>query len=103
MNETPVRYTVAWFRPEHWEELKALCPGELQDTFEEWYANARAGLKGLGVTEDQIEKSILTPDDLKNWQASNVGPIDSVVRARLALELASQRRENPPLAFAVHL
>jgi hypothetical protein len=95
MNETPIRHIVAWFRPEHWDELKSLCPPrDLQDTYEEWFENMQEGLKGLGATEDQIEKSVLTPDDLKNWQASNVGPIDSMVRAHLAVELAMQRRET---------
>jgi hypothetical protein len=63
---TPVmRHIVAWFRPEDWEELKAMCPpGDLQNTYAEWYENVQGGLKGLGVTEDEIEKSILTPDDL---------------------------------------
>jgi hypothetical protein len=91
---TPImRHIVAWFRPEDWEELKALCPpGDLQDTYEEWFKNVQGGLKGLGATEDDIEKSILTPDDLKNWQASNVGPIDSRVRALLAVELAVQSK-----------
>jgi hypothetical protein len=56
--------------------------------------NVQAGLKGLGVTEDQIEKSIMTPDDLPTWQASNVGPINSIVRARLAVELAAERRNT---------
>jgi hypothetical protein len=79
MNETTIRHIVAWFRPEHWEELKILCPpDDLQDTYEEWFENVQGGLKGLGVTEDQIEKSILTPDDLRTWQASNVGPINSI-------------------------
>ena len=88
-----MRHIIAWFRPEDWEELKLLCPpGDLQDTYKEWFENVQDGLKGLDVTEDEIEKSILTPDDLKNWQASNVGPIDSRVRARLAMELASQSR-----------
>jgi hypothetical protein len=94
MIETPIRHIVAWFRPEDWEELKILCPDGLHDTYEEWFENVQAGLKGLGVTEDDIEKSILTPNDLKNWQASNVGPIDSMVRAHLAVELAMQRRET---------
>jgi hypothetical protein len=50
-----MRHTVAWFRPEDWEELKLLCPGDLQDTYEEWYENVQGGLKGLGVTEHEIE------------------------------------------------
>jgi hypothetical protein len=80
---------MAWFRSEDWEEIKALCPrDDLQDAYESWYEHVQGGLKGLGVTEDEIEKSILTPDDLRNWQALNVGPINSLVRMRLAIELA---------------
>ena len=80
---------MAWFRSEDWEEIKALCPrGDLQETYDHWYENVQGGLKGLGVTEDEIEKSILTPDYLRNWQALNVGPINSLVRMRLAIELA---------------
>lgn len=95
MNPHPIRHIVAWFRPEDWEELKGLCPpGDLQDSYEEWFENVQGGLKGLGVTEDNIVKSILMPDDLRDWQASNVGPIDSRVRARLAVELAVERKNT---------
>lgn len=48
----------------------------------------------MGVTEDEIEKSILTPDDLRDWQATNVGKIDSRMRAQLAVELALQRKNT---------
>ena len=95
MTQPLIRHIVAWFRPEDWEEIKALCPrDDLQDTYEQWYENVQGGLKGLGAAEDEIEKSILTPDNLKNWQASNAGPIDSQVRSRLAVELAVQRKKT---------
>jgi hypothetical protein len=86
---------MAWFRSEDWEEIKTLCPrGDLQDTYHHWYENVQGGLKGLGVTEEEIEKSILTPDDLRNWQALNVGPINSLVRMRLAIEIAVQGKKT---------
>jgi hypothetical protein len=86
---------MAWFRSEDWEQIKALCPrGDLQDTYHHWYENVQGGLKGLGVTEDEIEKSILTPDDLRNWQALNVGPINSLVRMLLAIEIAVQGKKT---------
>jgi hypothetical protein len=47
----------------------------------------------LGVTEEEIEKSILTPDHLRNWQAASGGKIDSRARALLAVELAIRRGE----------
>jgi hypothetical protein len=89
---------MAWFRSEDWEEIKALCPrGDLQDTYHHWYENVQGGLKGLGVTEDEVEKSILTPDDLRNWQASNVGPINSLVRMRLDAALAIRSSAFNPI------
>jgi hypothetical protein len=72
---------------------KSLCVRRFQDTYDEWLANARAGLKGLGVTENEVEKVILTPSDLRDWKAANDGEINSKVRARLAVEMAV-KREN---------
>ena len=90
MNQN-IRHIVAWFNSSDWNELKALCaPGDLQDTYDQWLAKARAGLKAQGLTENDIEKVILTPDDLRDWKAANVGEIDSKVRARLAIEIAAQ-------------
>jgi len=46
MNEPPkmMGCIVAWFRPEDWEELKSLCPpGDLHDTYEEWFENVQGG------------------------------------------------------------
>ena len=47
----------------------------------------------MGLSEDDVEKVILTPDDLRNWKAANTGEINSKVRATLAIELGT-KREN---------
>ena len=52
------------------------------------------GTKAQGLTENDIEKVILTPSDFRNWQAANSGEINSKVRARLAVELAIQRKHT---------
>jgi hypothetical protein len=95
MNQSPnFKHIIAWFRPEDWEELKLYCPGDLQDTYEEWYEDVQRRLDRLGVTEDEVEKSILTPDHLRSWQATSGGKIDSRARALLAVELAIRRGET---------
>jgi hypothetical protein len=95
MTSLPIRHAVAWFDRDDWEEIKSLCPpGDLQDTHDEWLASARAGLKGLGVTENEIEKVVLTPNDLRDWKAANGGKINSQVRAQLAIEFAMKRQQT---------
>jgi hypothetical protein len=88
-----VKFAVAWFRRDDWRDLKRLCP-DLEDTFGEWLANTKIGLQALKLSERDVDKVILTPDDLRDWRAANVGEINSQVRAKLAIELAMKRRED---------
>lgn len=86
---------VAWFNRSDWSEIKLLCPpDDLQDTYDQWLANVHAGLHAQAMTEDSIEKIILTPDDLRNWQASNGGEINSKARAEMAVEIGHQRKNT---------
>jgi hypothetical protein len=86
-----IRFALAWFKPDEWPELKALCP-DLQDTYAEWLDNALAGLNGLGLGEHDIDKVILSADDLRDWQAANGGQVNSKVRAGLASEASAKRK-----------
>jgi hypothetical protein len=90
-----LRHVVAWFNRTDWEELKRLCPpGDLQDTYDEWVQNAEAGLKAQGLGPYDLEKVILTPDDLRNWLAENDGKIDGRVRSLLAIQIAANRKNT---------
>ena len=90
-----VRHFVAWFNSSEWSELKFLCAtDDLQDTYDQWLANVQAGLKAQGLTEDDIEKVILTPSNLRGWKATNAGEIHSKVRARLAVEIGLKRQQT---------
>jgi hypothetical protein len=90
-----VKVAVAWFRKEDWAEVKQLCaPGDLQGTFEEWLDNAKRGLKAAGFSEHDIQKVILTAEDLLDWKSSNDGEINSSVRAKLAAEAAHRRKDT---------
>jgi hypothetical protein len=93
--ETPksIKYAVAWFRTDDWHELKQLCP-DLQDTHDEWLANTRDGLKRMRLSEHDIDKVILTPDDLRAWRAANGREVNSQVRAQLAAETAMKREDT---------
>jgi hypothetical protein len=53
----------------------------------------------LGVTEDEIEKVDFNAGRSEELSSFNVGPINSIVRMRLAIELAVQGREDAPLAI----
>ena len=79
---------VAWFRPEEWAELKRLCP-DLQETYEEWLANAQAGIAGLGSPlREQVVKIVLPVDDLRKWQRSTGRKVDAKARADMASRIA---------------
>jgi hypothetical protein len=88
-----VKFAVAWFRRDDWSELKRLCP-DLEDTFGEWLAHTKIGLQVLKLSERDVDKVILTPDDLRDWRTANIGEINSQVRAKLAIEFAMKRREK---------
>jgi hypothetical protein len=61
MSKSVKMAAVPWFRKEDWPELKQLCPpGDLQETYEEWLANAQQGLQAEGYAEHDIQKVILT-------------------------------------------
>jgi hypothetical protein len=91
----PVKFGVAWFRKEDWAEVKQLCaPDDLQDTYEEWLANAQKGLKAAGLAEHDIQKVILTPKVLRDWKAANGGEITSGVRSMLAATAAMYNKNT---------
>jgi hypothetical protein len=88
-----VKFAVAWFRRDDWRDLRRLCP-DLEDTFGEWLANTKIGLQALKLSERDVDKVILTPDDLRDWRAANIGEINSQVRAKLAIEFAMKRNRT---------
>jgi hypothetical protein len=81
---------VAWYSPEDWPELKRLCP-DLDDTHDQWLANAEAKIKELpSPFDEQIVKIILTADELRKWKRSTGREISAKVRATLAAKAARE-------------
>jgi hypothetical protein len=85
---------VAWFRPEEWPDLKRLCP-DLQDTYQEWLANAEAGIEALGSPlKEQVVKIILTVDELRQWKRATGRKVDSKVRSNLAAKAGAKNNRT---------
>jgi hypothetical protein len=88
---------IAWFRRDDWDELKRLCPpGDLEDTYDEWLNDTKIRLVVMDLSEHDIEKVVLTPGDLREWQIANGGNIDTEMRGRLAVEIATKRQNTRP-------
>jgi hypothetical protein len=85
---------VAWFRPEEWPDLKRLCP-DLQDTYQEWLANAEAGIEALGSPlKEQVVKIVLTVDELRQWKRATGREVNSKVRSHLAVKAATKNNRT---------
>jgi hypothetical protein len=90
-----IKYYIAWFNRSDWAEIKALCaPNDLHDTYDEWLANVEGRIKLQSLADNDVEKIILTPENLRNWKATNSGEINSKVRARLAVEIGYQSKNT---------
>jgi hypothetical protein len=50
----------------------------------------------MDLSEPDIEKVVLTPGDLREWRIANGGNIDSEIRGRLAVEIATKRQNTRP-------
>jgi hypothetical protein len=80
-----MRAYVAWFDRADWDEIKRLCADDLQLTFDEWLADAEAGVKGAAAQGVLVEKVVLTPGDLRNRQRSTGRKVNANGRMKLAL------------------
>jgi hypothetical protein len=79
------RAYVAWFDRGDWDEIKRLCADDLQITFDEWLANAEAGLKSAAAEGLLVEKVVLTPGDIRQRQRATGRKVDAKGRSKLAV------------------
>ncbi|MGJ4941381.1 hypothetical protein ACQR1W_12475 [Bradyrhizobium sp. HKCCYLS1011] len=90
--DTPV-IAMAWYRPEEWADLRRLCP-DLDDTYEEWLAQAEAAIEELGGSLNmQIVKTLLTADELRRWKRATGREVTGKIRSQLAVKAA--KRQSP--------
>lgn len=74
---------VAWLRPEEWDDLKRVCDG-LQDTYDEWLADAEAGVAAYRKIGHEPIKVVLTLDELRQRKRATGRKVDSKTRAAMA-------------------
>jgi hypothetical protein len=87
---------VAWFDREQWRQLceVSVDRSQLDDTFEEWEANARralANLKSVGVNAEPFEVRVA---DLVQWCAERRLPINGASRAEYVSFMLKRRRSG---------
>jgi hypothetical protein len=88
---------IAWFDRQQWVLLNdvAADPAKLDDTFEEWEANARralADLKSQGVAAEPFDVRVV---DLVQWCADRNLPIDSAARAEYVSFMLRRKHAKP--------
>ena len=87
---------VAWFDREQWHQLcqVAVDRSKLDDTFEEWEANARqalADLKSVGVNAEPFEVGVAAP--LQEFSERNL-PVDGASRAEYVSFMLKRKRSG---------
>ena len=87
---------VAWFDREQWHQLCQVAAdrSKLDDTFEEWEANARralANLKSLGVNAEPFEVRVA---DLLQWCVERKLPVDGASRAEYVSFMLKRNRSG---------
>jgi hypothetical protein len=87
---------VAWFDREQWHQLcqVAVDRSKLDDTFEEWEANARqalADLKSVGVNAEPFEVRVA---ELLQWCNERKLPVDGASRAEYVSFMLKRKRSG---------
>ena len=92
----PVVAGYAWYRPEQWELLRAVSADrdKLEETHEEWAANAEEALQGMREAGIRAEKVDVDVEELQEWCKAHDLQVDGKARARYAAEKLRQREED---------
>jgi len=79
---------VAWYRRGDWERLREISSdrGALEDSFEEWLANAEASLPKLARQGIEPVKIHIDIEELLRWCHSRKCPVDGEARALFAAD-----------------
>jgi hypothetical protein len=94
MTGSPSPVTVlAWYDRNQWERLKQVAADadQLDDTYEEWLANAKRFRGDLVLRGLQVVKIDIDVDELSTWCATHRMPNTSEARSQFAAEIAAKR------------
>lgn len=90
------KFALVWYRPESWPKLKATAADAdgLEDTYEEWLANAESSLAELLAQDMLIEKVVIDIDALLAWSLMRGIAPDAAARAEYAAHLLRQPNQG---------
>ena len=65
----PTVVGVAWYRREDWDDVRRLCDqaNQLQDTYDEWLADAEDALRRLAKRGIAVKKVFIAPSEFVAW------------------------------------
>ena len=81
---------MAWFKPEHFERLRAMFKDgdKLHRTYDEWLRAAEAGRKAHEVKGLRVVCVDIDPHDFPQWCIAQGMQLDANARMRYASEIA---------------
>jgi hypothetical protein len=87
---------IAWYKPEHYDELKRLFSDgrNLPSTYNEWLKQAEGLLNKLKREGQTVEKVYIEPDTFPAWCAEKGMDVDSKARVRFADEFVAKKYIN---------
>ena len=95
-NESEMLISIAWYRPEQWQRWLRVVDDRdsLEDTFEEWEANATAQLAALRGRGIRVQEIVLDVDEVQRWCLMQKRPLDAEARSEFAGESARRSHEG---------
>ena len=92
-----ITYGFAWYKPEQWERLREVAddPSEIEDTYEEWRAQAEDAIAQLRAEGYRFERVIVDIEELRAWCDQRDLPVNSEARADYVGVLLRQRDGQP--------
>lgn len=100
MKPSGQKYAFVWYRPETWLRLKATAAdaNDLEDTYDDWHANAESTFNALRRQGMWLEKVDI--DDLLAWCKDQGQAPDATARSTYAVHLLQGRDQGQDLTPA---
>ncbi|HEY5998289.1 MAG TPA: hypothetical protein VI078_03195 [bacterium] len=88
MEERPVKFGIAWFKPEQWSLLREISEDkdELEDDYETWLQHAQERVQDFQSKDIPVEEVLVDVYDLSQWCKKHKVKCDAEARSRFASE-----------------
>jgi hypothetical protein len=94
--QTTLNLGVAWYRREQWNRLLEVADDRdnLEDTYEEWEANAEKGLLTLNRPGFEPQRIDIDIEELIRWCKLKNRPVDGAARSIFTAEKLQEQMES---------